>query len=74
MYSNGLAAEADADAVEFPVGAEVRMVLDMDKGHATFFINGTELPTKATGITRPVRLCAVSYEADEGSRVVVEIL
>ena len=76
VYSNGQAAEDNGDEeVEFPVGAEVRMVLDMDKGHATFFIDGTELPTKATGITRPVRLCAVSYDPygtkddGEGERV-----
>jgi len=43
------------------LGAEVRMVLDMNAREATFFIDGTELQVKATGIAAPVLPCVFGY-------------
>ena len=58
----------------FPIGAEVRIDLHMEKGQATFFVNGTELPTKAEGIRVPVHPCALSYmESHQGKQVEVMI-
>ena len=69
--------------IDFPVGAEVRMVLDLGQGdadgRATFFVNGVLVPTVATGIRGPVRPCAFNYfyAVDVGGwepRVKIELL
>ena len=47
--------------MNMPEGAEVRMVLDMHAKEATFFVDGKELPSKATGINEPVLPCVICY-------------
>ena len=53
------------DDMDFPVGAEVRMVLDMKDGgapgQATFVVNGKEISRRATGINQPVLPCVIGY-------------
>ena len=56
--------EHEALRLPMPVGAEVRMMLDMDAKEATFFIDGRELQCKATGINEPVLPCVMGYDKD----------
>ena len=50
---------------QFPIPSDVRIVVDMDAGEATFYVNEVEIPHKATGITGPVFPCALAYSMEE---------
>ena len=66
MVYSGTSCEGGEGAfstTEFPVGATVRIVVDMEKGEATFFVNDTKLKHKAKNITGPVYPCALSYRS-----------
>ena len=48
-----------------PIGAEIRACVDMSVGEATFFVDGVEVPHKATGINVAVHPCVLSYSSDK---------
>ena len=50
---------------QFPIPSDVRIVVDMDAGEATFYVDEVEIPHKATGITGPVFPCAWAYSREE---------
>jgi hypothetical protein len=55
--------EGGSGEVNFPPGAEVRMLVDMDAGEATFFVNDVELEFKAKNFTSPVYPFVMNYTA-----------
>ena len=49
---------------QFPIPSDVRIVVDMDAGEATFYVDEVEIPHKATGITGAVFPCAMAYKME----------
>jgi hypothetical protein len=64
VYNNDKFVGKESD-LAFPIGAEVRMRIDMSIGSATFYVNGTEVRQKVDGLKGSVRPCVLSYSRSQ---------
>jgi len=70
----GAPTNSSGPQVKFGRSAEVRMIVDLEEGTVTFYVDGEEVPLKATSVSAPVYPCVINYSKSSAPRIDVALV